>query len=122
MPDTNPIRRRDVVFSRSVSFHVRADALRRFTFNCHMCGLAPGETDATTGRRARVHVRHIVERRAGGKDELSNLLASCSICLDGRRQMETVATSENWLLSQVRRAGIDEQRAVLNWLQTKFKE
>jgi 5-methylcytosine-specific restriction endonuclease McrA len=87
-----------------------------------MCGLTPGEIDPVTGRKVRVHVGHIVDRNLGGKDELSNLRALCATCNQGAKNITGEKPTTIWLLSQVRRAGQEEQRAVLGWLRKKFGE
>jgi 5-methylcytosine-specific restriction endonuclease McrA len=87
-----------------------------------MCGLTPGETDPVTGRKVRLHVGHIVDRNLGGKDELSNLRALCATCNQGAKNITGEKPTTIWLLSQVRRAGQEEQRAVLGWLRKKFGE
>ena len=60
------------------------------------------------------------DRNLGGLDELSNLRALCSTCNQGAKNITGEKPSAIWLLSQVRRAGLDEQRAVFDWLRKKF--
>jgi hypothetical protein len=60
------------------------------------------------------------DRSLGGLDELSNLRALCSTCNQGAKNITGEKPSAIWLLSQVRRSGIDEQRAVFEWLRKKF--
>jgi HNH endonuclease len=85
-----------------------------------MCGLSPGDLDPMTGRKVRLHVGHIKDKSLGGKDELSNLRALCSTCNQGAKNVTSEKPTGLWLLSQIRRAGQDEQIAVLNWLRKKF--
>ena len=87
-----------------------------------MCGLAPGEIDPATGRKVRLRIGHIKDKNLGGKDELSNLRALCSTCNQGAKNITTEKPSAISLLSQVRRAGLDEQRSVYGWLRKKFGE
>jgi hypothetical protein len=109
-----------VSFSPAISARLRAAVLDRNGFTCQMCGLTPGEIDTSTGRKVRLHIGHIVDRSHGGKDELSNFRALCSTCNQGAKNITTEKPSMIWLLTQIRRAGIDEQRSVYDWLCKKF--
>jgi len=109
-----------VVFQRGISGKLRSEVLDRNGFTCQMCGLCPGEIDPDTGRKVHLHIGHIVDRNLGGKDELSNLRALCSTCNQGAKNITSEKPSSVWLLSQVRRAGQEEQRAVLDYLLRKF--
>lgn len=111
-----------VSFSRNISTKLRAEVLDRNGFTCQMCGLTPGDTDPATGRKVRLHIGHIVDKSIGGKEELSNLRTLCSTCNQGAKNITTVKPPAIWLLSQIRRAGQEEQREVLNWLRKKFRE
>lgn len=115
-PPTKPHPR----FARAISARLRAEVLDRNGFTCQMCGLTPGEVDPSTGRPVRLHIGHIKDKTLGGKDELSNLRALCSTCNQGAKNITPEKASKIWLLSQVRRAGLDEQRAVYQWLRRKF--
>jgi 5-methylcytosine-specific restriction endonuclease McrA len=108
-------------FARSISARLRAEALDRNGFTCQMCGLAPGDIDPATNRKVRLHVGHIEDKSLGGKDELSNLRVLCSTCNQGAKNITAEKPRGIWLLSQVRRAGGDEQKAVFDWLKTKFE-
>lgn len=114
-PDRAPVR-----FARGISSRVRAEVLDRNGFTCQMCGLTPGETDPQTGRKVRLHIGHIKDRSLGGTDEVSNLRALCSTCNQGAKNVTLEKPTIVWLLSQIRRAGLDEQRVVYEWLRTKF--
>jgi hypothetical protein len=110
----------DVTFSRVISAKLRAEVLDRNGFTCQMCGLTPGDIDPATGRKVRLHIGHIKDKSLGGKDELSNLRALCSTCNQGAKNITGEKPTSIWLLSQVRRAGQDEQQAVYKWLRKKF--
>ena len=110
-----------VKFERGLSARLRAEVLDRNGFTCQMCGLTPGDIDPTTGRPVRLHLGHIKDKSLGGKDELSNLRALCSTCNQGEKNITVEKPTSIWLLSQVRRAGQDEQLAVLRWLRKKFE-
>src|SRR5271157_4021470 len=109
-----------ILFDRSISAKLRAEVFDRNGFTCQSCGLSPGDIDPYTGRKVRLHVGHIKDKNLGGKDELSNLRALCSTCNQGAKNITGEKPTSIWLLSQIRRAGIYEQRAVFNWLLRKF--
>jgi len=106
--------------ARNISAKLRAQVLDRNGFTCQMCGLTPGDVDPATGRKVRLHIGHIKDKSLGGKDELSNLRTLCSTCNQGAKNITSEKPSTIWLLSQVRRAGIEEQEAVFKWLRGKF--
>lgn len=115
-----PPEKPDVKFMRGISAKVRAEVLDRNGFTCQMCGLTPGDIDVATGRKVRLHIGHIKDKSLGGIDELSNLRALCSTCNQGAKNITGEKPTAIWLLSQIRRAGQDEQRAVFEWLLKKF--
>jgi 5-methylcytosine-specific restriction endonuclease McrA len=114
-PPVQPVR-----FGHGISAKLRAEVIDRNGFTCQMCGLTPGDIDPETGRPVRLHVGHIKDRNLGGKDELSNLRALCSTCNQGAKNITAEKPTTVWLLSQIRRAGHEEQLAVLRWLRKKF--
>jgi hypothetical protein len=111
---------KNIRFERGISAKLRAEVLDRNGFTCQMCGLTPGDIDPATGRKVRLHLGHIKDKSLGGKIELSNLRALCSTCNQGAKNVTGEKPTTIWLLSQIRRAGQDEQRSVLDWLQKKF--
>lgn len=112
----------DVSFARGISSKLRAQVLDRNGFTCQMCGLTPGDIDPSTGRKVRLQIGHIKDKSLGGKDELANLRALCSTCNQGAKNVTSEKPSTIWLLSQIRRAGVAEQKAVFDWLKTKFAD
>jgi hypothetical protein len=115
-----PPEKSDTIFSPGISARLRAAVLDRNGFTCQMCGLTPGDTDPSTGRKVRLHLGHIKDLSLGGKNEMSNLRALCSTCNQGAKNITAEKPSVIWLLTQIRRAGIDEQRSVYDWLCKKF--
>lgn len=115
-----PPEKGSLTFSTTISAKLRAEVLDRNGFTCQMCGLTPGDIDPSTGRKVRLHIGHIKDKSLGGLEELSNLRALCSTCNQGAKNITAEKPRAIWLLSQVRRAGMDEQRAVLKFLQKRF--
>ena len=111
-----------ITFTSGISAKLRAQVLDRNGFTCQMCGLTPGDIDPSTGRKVRLHLGHIKDKSLGGKDELSNLRALCSTCNQGAKNITGEKPTAIWLLSQIRRAGQDEQRAAFEWLRKKFNK
>ena len=105
---------------RSINQKLRAEVLDRDGFTCQSCGIGAGEIDPETGRMVRLHIAHIVDKSLGGKDELPNLRTYCSTCNQGAKNITTEKPSVVWLLSQIRRANLDDQRSVYEWLEKKF--
>ena len=114
-PDKPPIQ-----FARNVSAATRARVLERNGYTCRMCGIGAGDPDDRTGRPARLHVGHITDKSQGGGDDEGNLRALCSACNQGAKNITQEPPSHLWLMTQVRRAKEDDQRAVLSWLHQKF--
>lgn len=109
-------------FKRGISKEIRAQVLERNGYTCQMCGVAAGDPDPLGGpRTVRLTIGHIVDKSKGGEDSLSNLRAVCTSCNEGLQNTALPKSDRIHLLSQIRRATIDDQRAVLNWLLAKFK-
>lgn len=111
---------RVLIIGRGISGKLRAEVLDRNGFTCQMCGMTPGDIDPNTNRKVRLHIGHIKDKSLGGREELSNLRTLCSTCNQGAKNVTSEKPSSIWLLSQIRRAGRDEQKAVFDWLRTKF--
>jgi hypothetical protein len=118
--ERKPPEKADMAFARGISAKLRAEVLDRNGFTCQMCGLTPGDIDPATERKVRLHVGHIKDKSLGGQDELSNLRALCSTCNQGAKNITGEKPTTIWLLSQIRRSGQEEQRAVFDWLAKKF--
>lgn len=111
----------DYRFSKPISAGLRAQVIERNGYTCQMCGAGAGDPDPhNPGRKVRLHVGHIVDRSLGGEDVLTNLRALCSTCNQGAKNITQEPPRWIWLLAQLRRASVDDQRRALEWLQQKF--
>lgn len=109
--------------SRKLSKELRALVLDRNGFTCQMCGAVAGEPHPyDPEKKTRLHIGHIIDKSKGGKDELSNLRALCSVCNEGAQNATLDRPSATTLLVQVRRAAASDQLEVLKWLKQKFPD
>jgi len=109
-------------FARGISKETRAFVLDRNGFTCQMCGAVAGEPHPyDPSRKTRLHIGHVIDKSLGGSDDANNLKAICSVCNEGAANITLQRPDLNKLLVQVRRATAADQRALLNWLKTKFK-
>ena len=106
-------------FEPTISARRRAQVLERNGYTCQMCGIGAGDT-MDDGRKARLHVGHIVDRDHGGSNTLTNLRALCSQCNQGAKNIAQEPPSHSLVLATVRRATEADQRKVLKWLKKKF--
>ena len=108
-------------FKRGISKETRAWVLERNGYTCQMCGVAAGDPDPFGGpRTVRLTLGHIVDKSKGGEDTPQNLRAVCTNCNEGLQNSGLPKPDRIHLLAQIRRATIDDQEAVLNWLLGKF--
>lgn len=113
---------RKPAFVRGVSKETRAFVLDRNGFTCQSCGMAASDADPFhPARKIRLTIGHIIDKSKGGSDEPSNLKAICSNCNEGLQNTALPKPSQIHLLSQIRRAAVDDQLLVFNWLKEKFK-
>ena len=108
-------------FVRSISKETRAYVLERNGYTCQMCGLAAGDPDPfESGRTVRLTMGHIIDKSKGGSDTPNNLRAVCTNCNEGLQNISPQKPDRLHLLTQVRRATIDDQLYLLEWLERKF--
>lgn len=109
-------------FSRNISKETRAWVLERNGYTCQMCGVAAGDPDPLGGNRTvRLTMGHIIDKSKGGDDSPQNLRAVCTNCNEGLQNTALPKPDRIHLLAQIRRATIQDQQAVLNWLLQKFR-
>jgi hypothetical protein len=108
-------------FKRDISKETKARVLERNGYTCQMCGLAAGDPDPfNENRTIRLTMGHIIDKSKGGDDSYQNLRAVCTNCNEGLQNTALPKPDRIYLLSQIRRATMDDQRAVLDWLLQKF--
>lgn len=109
-------------FKRGISKETRAWVLERNGYTCQMCGVAAGDPDPLGGSRpVRLTMGHIKDKSKGGDDTPQNLRAICTNCNEGLQNTSVPKPDQIYLLSQARRATIDDQLVLLEWLLQKFK-
>ena len=108
-------------FTRGISKETRAWVLERNGYTCQMCGVAAGDPDPFGGNRTvRLTIGHIIDKSKGGEDTPHNLRAVCTNCNEGLQNTALPKPNRIHLLAQIRRATIQDQEAVLDWLLQKF--
>jgi hypothetical protein len=108
-------------FKRGISKETRAWVLERNGHTCQMCGVAAGDPDPLGGPRpVRLTIGHIKDKSKGGDDSPQNLRAVCTNCNEGLQNTALPKPDRVHLLSQARRATIDDQTVLLEWLLRKF--
>lgn len=108
-------------FKRGISKETRAWVLERNGYTCQMCGLSAADPDPfNVNRTIRLTMGHIIDKSKGGADTPENLRAVCTNCNEGLQNAGLPKPDRIFLLSQIRRAKIDDQRAVFDWLAQKF--
>ena len=103
-----------------ISEALREAALQRYGGFCHMCGSTAGDLNPCDGTFVRLSVEAMEASEIGRSDPVTDLRVLCTCCSEGIRGMELPKPNRIHLLSQMRRATTDDQKAVLKWLLTKF--
>ena len=88
-----------------------------------MCGVAAGDLDQYhPGQKIRLTMGHIIDKSKGGLDTPNNLRAVCSNCNEGLQNTAPPKPDRIELLKQARRATIEDQILLLDWLEKKFEK
>jgi hypothetical protein len=112
---------RNPALPRSISKETRAFVLERNGYTCQMCGLAASDPDPLhPGLKIRLTMGHIIDKSKAGTDTPENLRAVCTNCNEGLQNISPPKPDRLELLRQVRRATIEDQIHLLNWLQQKY--
>jgi hypothetical protein len=108
---------------RSISKETRAFVLERNGYTCQMCGLAAADPDPFhPGLKTRLTMGHIIDKSKRGTDTPENLRAVCTNCNEGLQNASPPKPDRIELLKQVRRATIDDQLHLLEWLEQKYSK
>lgn len=114
--------KRRPAFKRGISKETKAYVLERNGYTCQMCGATAGDPDPfNPNRTIRLTLGHIIDKSKGGNDSPANLRAVCSNCNEGLQNAAPIKPDRLQLLVQIRRATIEDQRAVLDWLLAKYR-
>lgn len=111
------------VMPRSISKETRAFVLERNGYTCQMCGLGASDPDPFhPGLKVRLTLGHIIDKSKGGTDTAANLRAVCTNCNEGLQNAAPPKPDRIELMKQVRRARVDDQLYLLDWLKQKYSK
>jgi len=109
------------VMPRAISKETRAFVLERNGYTCQMCGLGAGDPDPFhPGLKVRLVLGHIIDKSKDGPDTPGNLRAVCTNCNEGLQNASPPKPDRIELMKQVRRATVDDQLHLLQWLEQKY--
>lgn len=111
---------RELTLDSSIPSAIRRQSFRLDEIYCQMCGICPGDTDEYTGRNAEFRADWVPNNGLSLRSKHPEVRILCSTCNQGAKDITTEKPTSIWLLSQVRRAGIREQKSVFEWLAKKF--
>lgn len=105
-----------------ISKEIRAFVLDRDGHMCRMCGIEAGEPHPDdNGRKARMHIGHVIDLSLGGTSDPENLQTLCSVCNEGAANQTLPRPDSDKLKAQIKRAPGKDQREVLRWLIEKYR-
>jgi hypothetical protein len=113
-------RARWLTLSPAIPATVRGQLALNEEVYCQMCGLCPGDIDEFTERVAEFYADWVPDNGLSFRSRFSEVRYLCSTCNQGAKNITPEKPTTIWLLSQVRRAGLHEQKAVFEWLSNKF--
>ena len=113
--------KRNPAFARAISKETRAFVIERNGMTCRMCGIGAGEPHPEdNGRKARMHIGHIIDKSMGGDDSPDNLRVLCSVCNEGASNISLPPPDAIKVMAMVRKTRQSDQLKVLEWLVNKF--
>lgn len=114
------------VVGGAISKKLRAQVLQRDQFTCQTCGVVEGDSHPLhPGKTVGLTIGYITENPKGRRDVAENLRVECTPCNEGfnRLRADGISLAKPTLielLTHVRRATINDQRAVYEKLRAKF--
>ncbi len=88
---------------------------------CRMCGIGAGEPHPDdNGRKACMHIGHIIDKSMGGDDSPDNLRMLCSVCNEGASNISLAPPEASKVMAMVRKTKQSDQIKVMEWLINKF--
>lgn len=106
---------------RAISKETRAFVLERNGYTCQMCGLGASDPDPFhPGLKVRLTMGHIIDKSKHGPDTPENLRAVCTNCNEGLQNISPPKPDRIELIKQVRRATIEDQLYLMDWLEMKY--
>ena len=110
--------------TKRVSRATKTLVLKRSGHACEMCGSTRDDTDPfMPGAKIRLTVGYISKGLITGLNRPENLRTLCNNCHEGLEGiLVPPRPSRIELLTQIRRATIENQVHVLRWLQTKYNK
>lgn len=107
-------------FEHGISSRTRAEILARNGFTCQWCGRGPGDADPLSpNRKVRMHIDHIDPN--GGNDK-SNLRTLCSVCNQGKSNVQPAAESVRDILARIRKVSRAEKQEIYTRLKDMVGE
>lgn len=106
---------------RDIDKKLRAQVLSEAAGVCQWCGAVAGKPHPQYPEKTTtLQVSHVVDKAKGGTDTLNNLIALCSICNEGASVETKEPPRDVQILSGIRRAPKDVQKAVYERLREMF--
>jgi hypothetical protein len=103
-------------FEHGISARIRAEVLARNGFTCQWCGRGPGDADPFfPNRKVRMHIDHI---DPDGGSEKSNLRVLCSVCNQGKSNVQPASESARDIIARIRKVSRAEKQEIY----TRLKE
>ncbi|OGW37209.1 MAG: hypothetical protein A2Y97_11580 [Nitrospirae bacterium RBG_13_39_12] len=107
---------------RGISPQLRNEILERNGFTCQLCGAGPGDRDPfNPNRKLRLHIDHIVPISQGGSNDKDNLRVLCSVCNQGRANIQPLSESALNILLRIRRLPRAAQKEIYKKLKQTFE-